>query len=186
MKQIAVCAFLLLASCTPKIPKTVYLALETHTQEQKELNQDISHDLARQMHSGDTVIVDQMVGDKVVNLVSNNHPSRVLREIEGTVSVAPSTDLAVIEAVKRASIISSKTGQEVRCVIVTDGIKDEASVNGLADALLKLPPGVSVSVVGIDSENRLPMSQAFAALPGQVKFGSLDSEWKDMIHRATE
>jgi uncharacterized lipoprotein YmbA len=55
-------ASLLLTSCSKPEPKTVYLALETQTEKQRELNQDITHELARKMHSGDFVIVDQLVG----------------------------------------------------------------------------------------------------------------------------
>jgi len=177
----------LLSSCSkPEDPKTVYLALETHSEEQKQLNQDIAHELSRKMHSGDFVIVDQMTGDSVVNLISNERPAKVLKEIETEIEISPSSDLAVIEAVKRASSIADRTDNKVQCVIVTKGVADNYSVGELSYALSDLPSSVSISIIGIDPENRLPMSQAFSAVPGQVRFGSLDSEWRDLIHRVTK
>ncbi len=160
--------------------KTIYLAIEANTPEEKLLGQDVLHEVSRDLRSANNyAIVDYMKGTQVINLFSDEASPLGIREAMNALSENPSDGMAIIKALDRAV----KLGQhkKVTAIVVTSGTLDSHLLAWMSKLMEKLPPTTRLYFVGLEPDNRLPMSSAFAAVRDRVKFAVLDEEWIAVI-----
>ena len=169
----------------PGIPKTkAYIALETNSPEIAELSQNILYSLARRTKNQWTA-VDIFVGDRVQNLYSHAAKRRELEVLSEKVNSVPSSDQALIQAIQRFKD-EVEQNQNVYGFIVTKGTANPSSLAAIRQICQKLAQTNSIklhiAIIGLSSENRLPMSTAVAPLSGDVQFaGTAQEEWQQLI-----
>lgn len=172
--------YLLIAGCqTRERPlsssQTFYFAIEANTSEEKLLGQDVLHEASRGLQSGNYVVIDFMKGAQVINLFSSQVSTQGIREAMNALSENQSDADALIKAVDRA--VKLKNNSKVSAVIVTSGTSDADILSWMAKLTERLPPTTILYFVGLEPNNRLPMSAAFAGVRDRVKFAALDEEW---------
>lgn len=160
--------------------KTLYFAIEANTSEEKLLGQDVLHEVSRRLQSGNYVVIDYMKGSQVVNLFSDQASTSGIREAMNKLSENESDAHAMIKAIDRA--VKLGNGSEVAAVIITSGTTDAGILSWLSHLIEKLPPTTTLYFIGLESENRLPMSSAFTGVRDRVKFAGLDEEWITIVN----
>ena len=169
----------------PGISKTkAYIALETNSPEIAELSQNILYSLARRTKNQWTA-VDIFVGDKVQNLYSQAARRRELEVLSEKINSVPSSDQALIQAIQRFKD-EVEQNRNVYGFIVTKGTANPSSLAAIRQICQKLAQTNSIklhiAIIGLSSENRLPMSTAVAPLSGDVQFaGTAQEEWQQLI-----
>ena len=170
-----------LSSCNPSPdPKderqvTVYLSLESNTSEEKLVNQDILYELSKSLSGRPKIVVDELKGHSAVNIFSDTSSSHVLKDMVDLVEVYPSDDEALIASIHRA-VLLGKDNTPVCALFVTSGTVDKQSIEKIRETTKNINANTQLIFLGVTEENRLPMSDAFREIKGNVKIGSSDSE----------
>lgn len=159
----------------PDEQKTVYLAFEANTEEEKLFSQDVMHELSRGLSGKHQIVVDELRESVTVNLFSDRTTSFALRDLMDSITVSPSEDKALISAINRAALLG-QDGEAVTAIIVSSGTVDENSLLQIESVAQKIQPNTYLYILGVSEQNRLPMSQAFSKVKGNVKLGSSDVE----------
>jgi hypothetical protein len=172
--------YLLLAGCQTRVgqpasPKTFYFAIEANTPEEKRLGQDVLHEASRRLQSGNDVVVDFMKDSQVINLFSDKVSTLGIREAMNDLGENQSNVYAIVKAVDRAVKLGNNS--TVSAVIVTSGTSDVKTLAWMTKLTEQLPSTTTLYFVGLEPENRLPMSSAFVGVRNRVKFAVLDEEW---------
>jgi len=164
--------------------RTFYIALEANSEEEKLSSQDVLHELSKTIESKPQIIVDELKGETVTNLFSDKtSPRHAFREAIGQIQVVHSENGAIVSAITRAVLL----GQEkpfVSAVIVTSGTVDPFTLTRIKEVSRELNKETTkLYFLGISEEIRLPMSQAFSEIKGNVRFSSTDSEMLGTVSR---
>jgi len=163
-----------------------YIALETNSPEITELSQNILYSLSRRTKNQWTV-VDIFAGEKVQNLYSRPARRRDFEALAQQVKVMPSSEGALIQAIQRLKDeVEQNKQQSISGFIVTKGTANLSTLKEIHRICQKLAQTsstkVHIAIIGLSSENRLPMSTAVAPLSRNVQFsGTTEQEWQQLI-----
>ena len=154
---------------------TVYLGIEANTDEEKLFSQDVMHELSRGLSGKHQIVVDELREGVPVNLFSEQTNSFVLKDLMNSITVSPSEDQALIASINRVALLG-KDQESVTAIIISSGTVDKNSLSQIKAVAQKIQPNTRLYILGVSKENRLPMSQAFSNVKGNVKLGSSDVE----------
>ena len=154
---------------------TVYLGIEANTDEEKLFSQDVMHELSRGLSGKHQIVVDEFRKSVPVNLFSEQTNSFVLKDLMDSITVSPSEDQALIASINRVALLG-KDQESVTAIIISSGTVDKSSLSQIKAVAQKIQPNTRLYILGVSEENRLPMSQAFSNVKGNVKLGSSDVE----------
>jgi hypothetical protein len=154
---------------------TVYLGIEANTDEEKLFSQDVMHELSRGLSGKHQIVVDELRESVPVNLFSEQTNSFVLKDLMDSITVSPSDDQAFIASINRVALLG-KDQESVTAIIISSGTVDKNSLSQIKAVAQKIQPNTRLYILGVSEENRLPMSQAFSNVKGNVKLGSSDVE----------
>ena len=154
---------------------TVYLGIEANTDEEKLFSQDVMHELSRGLSGKHQIVVDELREGVPVNLFSEQTNSFVLKDLMDSITVSPSEDQALIASINRVALLG-KDQELVTAIIISSGTVDKNSLSQIKAVAQKIQPNTHLYILGVSEENRLPMSQAFSNVKGNVKLGSSDVE----------
>ena len=154
---------------------TVYLGIEANTDEEKLFSQDVMHELSRGLSGKHQIVVDELREGVPVNLFSEQTNSFVLKDLMDSITVSPSEDQALIASINRVALLG-KDQESVTAIIISSGTVDKNSLSQIKAVAQKIQPNTRLYILGVSKENRLPMSQAFSNVKGNVKLGSSDVE----------
>ncbi|MDF5730604.1 MAG: hypothetical protein PUP92_21920 [Rhizonema sp. PD38] len=163
-----------------------YIALEANSQETAELSQNILYRLGRRIKNQWTA-VDIFVGNKVQNLYSHAARRQDLEALSQRVNVIQSSDKALIQAIQRfKDQVEQNKQQSVYGFIVTKGTSNPSTLAAISQICQKLAQTNStkmhIAIIGLASENRLPMSTAVASVHDNVQFTSTaEVEWIQLM-----
>jgi hypothetical protein len=186
LQLILLMLYLLIAGCqteeAQRSPsKTLYFAIEANTAQEKLLGQDVLHEVSRGLQSGSYVVIDCMKGAQIINLFSDRADTSGIREAMHELSENQSNADAIVKAVDRA--VKLGKGAKVAAVIITSGTADAATLAWLSQITENLPPTTTLYFIGLEPDNRLLMSSAFASVRDRVKFAALDEEWLAIVNQ---
>ena len=154
---------------------TVYLGIEANTDEEKLFSQDVMHELSRGLSGKHQIVVDELREGVPVNLFSEQTNSFALKDLMNSITVSPSEDQALIASINRVALLG-KDQESVTAIIISSGTVDKNSLSQIKAVAQKIQPNTHLYILGVSEENRLPMSQAFSNVKGNVKLGSSDVE----------
>ena len=163
-----------------------YIALEANSPETAELSQNILYRLGRQIKNQWTA-VDIFVGNKVQNLYSHAAKRRELEALSQQVNVIQSSDKALIQAIQRfKDEVEQNKQQSVYGFIVTKGTSNPSTLAAIRQICQKMAQTNStkmhLAIIGLASENRLPMSTAVASIHYNVQFTiTAEVEWIQLM-----
>ena len=120
-------------------------------------------------------MVDELREGVPVNLFSEQTNSFVLKDLMDSITVSPSEDQALIASINRVALLG-KDQELVTAIIISSGTVDKNSLSQIKAVAQKIQPNTHLYILGVSEENRLPMSQAFSNVKGNVKLGSSDVE----------
>ncbi len=170
--------------CIPFIPgcdspperhQTVYVALESNTSEEKLFSQDVLYEMSENFSGRSQIVIDELKGKSTVNVFSDKASSHALREAIDVVEITLSDDEALVSAIHRAALLG-QDNKPVFAVLVTSGTIDKQSIAKIRAATKDIKENTFLYVIGVTEENRLPMSNAFSEVRGNVKLGSSETE----------
>jgi hypothetical protein len=134
---------------------------------------------------GKQIIIDGVVGDKVVNQYSNQPKRRITQGLANKWEIAPTTAVGLVASLDRLQTLAkAHPKQAIVAYLLSAGTSDSAILSRLKYSAngLKTHTCLSVRLIGIEPANRLMTSESFAPIRDRVRFASDKAEeWMQVL-----
>jgi len=173
-------------------PATLYIVLDSSSQAELEFLQDALNQIHQKQPSYQRLIVDEMEGDGLSNIYSDEMGENSIKEIYRQIKIVPSSDEAFVQAIHRAGLLRAEEippGHRLHVLILSAGIEDQALLPAIQEEALSLSEysNFTIYVVGLAAKDSLMLSSAFSSISKHVEFsGQLPSELEIVIDQLGE
>jgi hypothetical protein len=162
----------------------LYLASSTPTESEKQIAIQVTNALARS-HSR-IFTIDQVNGDQLQTIYSNEHDQRVIQSIaNNNLVIAPVTPQGIVAPFQRLYTFGKNPSNiMLQAYIITSGTSDPTALTKIRTAAQNLTKFhcLQVNVIGLDPAHRLKMSEALSPIRSHLRFSGTDQqEWQQLI-----
>jgi hypothetical protein len=194
-------ALFALFGCAPQEKEqfNVYISVHNNKPEISSLSHSFLYTFSKRVNPSFSVAVEQARGNKVVSLFSQFPTRRAIGEVSNlldgnptttTLDPVPSQDKTLASAMQRVLDHARKGKSKnvlVKAFILTEGTANPLvlrQLNQVSRKLAKDDLKVHLYLIGISSQNRLPMSRAFSPLKDSVFLaGNNNYEWNRYLRQ---
>ena len=133
------------------------------------------------------ITIDRVTGDQLNTIYSNRHDRRAIQQVAKQWTIVPVTEKGIVAPFERIHAIGHSNddiGIFSKVYIFTAGTSNPDTLEKIRTAATTLQgySCLQVNVIGLDSANRLKMSEALNPINTKLRFASRDrQEWQQLI-----